>query len=68
MKSHEVKLGMNVVVNKLPDTTIYKVKEIDGRGVRLVYKTEKGKEVGSGNWVDCSILMRPTVKQLENSF
>ena len=64
MKQNQVTVGMQVVVNDLPDTTIYTVKSIDSFIVELVYYTSDGTEYNGGQ-VDVSMIKKPTQKQLK---
>ena len=61
-KLHEAVFGKKVVVNNLPDTQIYTIKEVKDYGVHLVY-FEHGQEIDA-KWVDISICKHPTDHQL----
>jgi hypothetical protein len=60
----DLKVGMNVVVNDLPDTYVYSIEEINGFNVTLSYMA--GEQKVGGGTVDYSLLYLPTVEQLEN--
>ena len=65
----DVKVGQLVVVNNLPDATLYRVVEKVGKfGVGVVddEMTSKGYSVAT-QYCDISILQKPTQRQLENS-
>jgi hypothetical protein len=62
MRKSSVIVGMKVVVNDLPETTIYTIKKIDGFMVDLVY-FEHGREIWGGQ-MDVSLIKRPTKEQL----
>lgn len=66
MKTEQVQVGKLVTVNDLPDTPVYKVKDLEGNIAQLTYLTGGGKEV-SGGAMDISILRKPTKAQLSNS-
>ena len=59
-----VKVGDQVVVNDLPDTQVYRVKEVRGHMVGLTY-TVQGEDAETG-WVDVTMIRKPTKKQLAN--
>jgi len=61
MKIKEIAIGMNVVVNDLPDTVIYTVSDLVGRRAKLTYKS-KDQTLNAG-WLDVSCLMKPTQNQ-----
>jgi hypothetical protein len=54
MKKEQVKVGMKVVVNDLPDATVYTVAEVEGFNAKLTY--ECGEQTLSGGWLDVSCL------------
>jgi hypothetical protein len=63
MKKGQVKPGDLVVVNKLPDATVYTVKEIiNDYNAVLTYKV--GEKTVSGGGIDISCLRKPTKAQL----
>ena len=64
MKNTDVKVGMEVVVNKLTDTQIYKVSRLEGFVVGLTYMSEKGILCNGGD-MDTSVLMKPSRAQLD---
>jgi len=65
MTKDQVKVGMQVVVNKLPGTIIYTVKELHGFMAVLTYQS--GDEVLKGSdGIDISCLMKPSKEQLAN--
>jgi hypothetical protein len=57
MQKDEVKVGMEVVVNNLPDATVYTVNKLDGWNAHLTYKVA-GRTL-SGGWLDVSMLQKP---------
>ena len=63
MKNINAKIGMEVVVNYLEDTTIYFIKELDGFRVKLFYYSENGT-LCNGGYSDTSLLKKPSKKQL----
>ncbi len=63
------KIGELVVVNDLPDATLYKVVEVIGKfGVGLVdSEMEKKGYSLAVNYIDVNCLQKPTRQQLENN-
>lgn len=65
----DVTVGQIVVVNNLPDATLYRVVDTDGKfGVGLIDSTiEKTVPNQRVQWIDISCLEKPTKIQLEQS-
>lgn len=63
MQLSEVKVGMQVVVNTLLDTPIYRVEGLDGYEARLSYM--RGTNKVRGGSIDVSVLKKPTKAQLK---
>ena len=64
MNKKQVKVGMKVVVNDLPDATIYNIEELDGFVARLSYMV--GDKKVSGGCIDISCLQKPKANQKGN--
>ena len=62
----QVNLGELVVVNNLPDATLYRVVGLEGKfGVGLIDSTiEKKVPNQSTQWIDISCLRKPTKQQM----
>ena len=65
MKLAKITIGMSVVVNNLPDATIYQVGAIRGFLLDLTYKLGNGNSI-SGGTVDYTFVQLPTKTQIAN--
>lgn len=63
IRLRDVKVGLKVVVNDLPDTVVYTIKQVHGFTVELVY-TVKGVTI-DGGWIDYGSLLVPTEEQMK---
>ena len=65
----DVKVGQLVVVNNLPDATLYRVVDTDGKfGVGLIDSTiEKTRPNQTVQWIDICCLEKPTKQQIKNA-
>jgi len=56
-----------VVVSQAPDATVYRVTQTDGRAVGIIdTEIEHSHPRQRPQWVDCSILSRPSDEQIAN--
>ena len=64
MKKSQIQIGMNVVVNDLPDAIVYQVDCVEGFEAHLIYNTRMGAV--SAGWIDVSRIYKE-VKQTEHN-
>lgn len=65
MKLKDIKPGMQVAINDLPDTQVYTVNRIDGNLVTLEYPTRE-HGISSGGGCDYRLLSLPSHEQYRN--
>lgn len=66
MKVAQVKKGMLVTVNSLPDGQVYTVSRVKGFTAHLTYQRDLGgtPSTFSGGCMDVSVLRKPTKEQM----